>query len=496
MTIKTMNTNRIELIAFEINKLLQGTADGHCARVDYLEREEAIALCQYLQELGTQDEITFRVLASRGRAHGNDSMFLTTDEAVEIRNRKRGRLCLFVPSDLVDAAYSSLANSFALIDGRKLHESVLRRLMNHLPEDALAVLRYVRRGQLQASYDQRLDFALVAEELAEAGQLARLGLELWRVGLIADAGSNFVDRLKGNVEHTLELAHPSRISAMARERIQSLKVDKETAKALGLFFRGKAMNDVSAWSRELATDEALTFDKWVFPMQERSNIRSVMVQPFVNARGIVERFCKLEQPDGEYGFPIAYCGPKRTMVVKWACVPPQPDNLGSWSVRILPAEEGAELDEESDFVEPRIPRVPANRRSITIKLDIEEGEIPPGPLKVRVAPQDSAGNDIIDEETGLPLEAFSIEFFMMKVNPDEPLVLPRESRRTVPTIPYGQIEIAMNIRGDALDEPRIQWVEKESYFGLTFPGQGVLTLRLSKMLMELEKRIRDEPRNG
>jgi DNA phosphorothioation-dependent restriction protein DptH len=496
MTIKSMYTKRVDLIADEINKQLQGTADGHCARVDYLERPEAIALCQYLQELHTQDDIAFRVLASRDGVQRNDLMFLTTDEAVEIRNRKRGRLCLFVPSDLVDAAYSSLANSFALIDGRKLHEAVLRRLMNRLPEEALAVLRNVRRGQLQASYDQRLDFALVAEELAEEGQLGRLGLELWRVGLIADAGADFVERLKSNVVHTLELAHPSRISAMTRERIQSLKVDKETAKALGFFFRGKAMNDVLAWSRELAKDEALTFDKWVFPMQERSNIRSVMVQPFVNVRGVVERFCKLDQPDGEYGFPIAYCGPKRTMVVKWTCVPSQPDNLGSWSVRILPAEEGVELDEESDFIEPRIPRVPANRRSITIKLDIEAEEIPSGPLKVRVAPQDSAGNDIVDEETDVPLEAFSTEFFMMKLNTDERPIVPRESRKTVPTIPFGQLEIAMNVRSDALDEPRVQWVEKESYFGLTFPGQGVLTLRLSKMLMELEKRIRDEPRNG
>src|SRR6266571_1033678 len=332
-----MSTIRTELLADEIAGQLQGTTDGHCARVDFLERMEAMAICQYLAKKHARKDISFHLLTTRDAAKQTDAIFITTDEAIEIRNRKRGRLCLFVPSDLVDAAYSSLANSFALIDGRELHETALKHVMRFLPDEAQKVLQAVRRGTLKASYDQRLDFALAAQELAQHGELAKLGLELWRVGLIADACPDFVENLKSNQASTTELAHPSRISAMARERIQSLKVDKATAKALGLFFRGRAMNNVLAWSHELASEE-LTFDRWIFPERDRSNIRSVIVQPFVNPSGVVERFCKLEQPDGKDGYLKASCGPKRTMVVKWKCDPAQPVNLSSWSIRILPSD--------------------------------------------------------------------------------------------------------------------------------------------------------------
>ena len=492
-----MSALRIELLANEIINQLQDTRDGHCARVDFLDRSEAIAICQYLMKEHAEKDIAFHILTTRDAPDQKNTNFITTDEAIEIRNRKQGRLCLFVPSDLVDAAYSSLANSFALIDGRKLHEAVLKGILKRLPDEAQRVFRVVSRGMLLASYEQRLDFAMAALELAQTGELTKLGLDLWRVGLIADASPNFVANLESNRRCTLDLARPSRISAMARERIQSLKVDKDTAIALGQFFRGRAMNDVPAWSRDLAKQETLTFDKWHFPHLDRSNIRSVRVQPFVNARGVVERYCKLAQPDEAYGSLKAACGPKGSMVVKWTSDPAQPDNLSSWSVRIVPSDDEGELDEESDFIEPKIPRVPGHRRSVTIKLDIDEEEIPNCPVCVRVAPLDTAGNEIIDEENRQPIFGLSTEFFLVKNITDSLSPQLRESRSTVPTVAYGRLELVMNMRESTLDEARTQWIDKDiTYFNLFFPGRGVLNIGLSRTLFELEKRIRDEPRNG
>src|SRR6266516_2025698 len=191
-----MSTIRTELLANEIINQLRWTTDGHCARVDFLERAEAIAICQYLTKEHAGKDIAFHILKTRDASDQKDITFITTDEAIEIRNRKQGRLCLFVPSDLIDAAYSSLANSFALIDGRKQHEAVLKRIMKRLPDEAQKVIRVVSRGTLLASYEQRLDFAMAAVELEQVGDLARLGLELWRVGLIADAGQDFVANLE------------------------------------------------------------------------------------------------------------------------------------------------------------------------------------------------------------------------------------------------------------------------------------------------------------
>ncbi len=492
-----MNTIRTEWLSDEIAAQLNDTTEGHCARADFLERAEAIAVCQYLAQKTAGQDIAFRILTTHNAPDRDDLMFITTDQAIEMRNRKKERLCLFIPSDLVDAAYSSLANSFALIDGRKLHAALLKRIMRQLPDVAQKVIRAVSRGTLQASYEQRLDFTITVLELTQAGELAKLGLELWRVGLIVDASPNFADNLEANRHCTIDLSRPTRINAMTRERIQSLKVDRETATALERFFQGRSMNDVPTWSRDLARQGALTFDCWKFPQLDRSNIRSVKVQPFVNARGIVERYCKLAQPDDANGSLKAACGPKGSMVVRWSSEPLQPDNLSSWSVRILPSDAEDELDEDSDFIEPKIPRVPGHRHSVTIKLDIEEEEIPTSPVCVRVAPLDAAGNEIVDENTGQPIFDLSTEFFLVKDIATAPPALHRESRRTVPTIAYGRLEIAIGIHENMLEEVKAQWINKDiAYFSLSFSGRGVLNIGLSDILLGLEKQIRDEPRNS
>ncbi len=492
-----MSMIRTEMLAKEIFDQLKGTADGHCGRVDFLEEMEAIMVCQYMAQRYAGQHIAFHILISPTVPEQKEPIFITTDEAIEIRNRKRERLCLFIPSNLVDAAYSSLANSFAIIDGRKLHAVILKRVMGLMPAEAQDVLRFVSRGTLQASYDQRLDFAMAALELKQSGDSSQLGLELWRVGLIADASPDFVANLKSNGQCTQALAHPPRVSAMTRERIQSLKVDKQTALALGLFFRGKALNDVQTWSRHLASQEHLTFDCWKFPLLDQSDIRQVSVTPFVNAKGVVERYCHLAQPDEANGSLKAACGPKGTMVVRWTSVPVQPSNLSSWNVRIVPSDGEGDLDEESDFIEPKIPRVPGHLRSVTIKLDIEEEEIPTCPVVVRVAPLDAAGNEITDEETRKSIYGISTEFFLVKDITASPPVQNRESRSTVPTVAFGQLELAMQMGDQVLEEPKAQWIYKDlAYFNLSYHGHGTLNIGLSNALLELERQIREQPRQG
>src|SRR5258708_35816634 len=376
----TMSDRRTQLLADEIVARLEGTTEGHCVRVDFLEREDALNICRYMTLQTQESGRVVRVLAGWDQEIAHTSLSITTDKAVEIRNRKQGRLCLFVPSDLVDAAYSSLANSFALIDGQTLFESALKKETKKLSQDAQRIIRFVSQGTLKASYQQRLDFAVNAQ-IQEDDEL--LGLELWRVGLIADARPDFIAYLTSNRICTILLSHPTRPRAVARESIQSLKVEKGPANALGRFFRNRSMNDISSGSRELARDGTLTFDRWIFMATDHSDIRSVKVQPFINAHGIVERYCRLTQPDEANGNLQAICGPKGSMVVKWLCEPTQPQNLSGWSVRIVPSDYDYELAEDSDFIEPKIPRVPANRRSVTIKLDMEEDETPTDPVCVR-----------------------------------------------------------------------------------------------------------------
>ncbi len=492
-----MSDLRTQLLADEIFACLKGTTEGHCVRIDFLERAEAISICQFMIHSSREPDLVIHVLTPRGGDTLHNPLYITTDEAVEIRNRKQVRLCLFVPSDLVDAAYSSLANSFAPIDGRTLYETVLKRVTKLLPQDAQKVLRFVSHGTLKASYEQLLDFAVTAWAQREASD--NLGLELWRVGLIADARSDFAVYLTSNRNCTLGLSHPMRPDATARERIQSLKVDKDTANALGRFFRGRQMNEVPIWSLDLAKEETLTFDCWKFPKTDHSDIRSVKVTPFINARGIVERFCRLTQPDEVNGSLQAICGPKGTMVVKWSCEPAAPQNLSGWSVRIVPSDSEYEFAEDSDYIEPKIPRVPGHRRSVTIKLDIEEDEIPNCPVCVKVAPLDATGNEISNEETGEVIADRSTEFFLSKDIQINSFTDIRESRSTVPTLSYGRLEVALGIQeGQTLDEgTQPQWLSKDlAYFSLTFPDHRILNIGLSETLLELERQVRDNPRSG
>src|SRR5258708_6954409 len=380
------NTLQIELLAHEIVARLKDTEAGHCARVDFLDRAEAQRICDYIIQRQLAQSVEFHILVSNEAQMKTDPTFITTDKAIELRNRKQKPLCLFIPSDLVDAAYSSIANSFALIDGRTLLMLVLKRvraqLVPELQSIATAVFAQLR-GLSGVSYEQRLDFALTLLRCMESGDTKHVGLELWRVGLIADGSDTFVSRLDNNRGCVLNLSRPNKLGATTRERIQSMKVDLSTTNALAQFFRGRAMNDARAWSRELAREQTLTFDRWVFPETDRSDMRSVSVTPFKKDSGKVEPYCHLDQPGGAAGVLVAYYGygVKNTITVRWKTEPALPKELSRWHVGIVlsGSDKGFEecIDERS---------IPGNRRTLTIKLDTDLDDPPGYGVCIRIVP--------------------------------------------------------------------------------------------------------------
>src|SRR6266568_4439647 len=403
---------QVELLASEIVAHLKDTEPGHCARVDFLNRAEALRVCQYIMRQQLVQGAVFHILVSNEAQMKTDPIFITTDKAIEIRNRKQERLCLFISSDLVDAAYSSIANSFAFIDGRALHTLVLNRILDELSPELRTVARAVfarLRGLPSVSDEQRLNFALTLFRCMQTGEITQIGLELWQVGLIADGSDTFVSRLDSNRDCVLSLSRPSKLGATTRERIQSIKVDAPTTTALGKFFYGRALNDVHTWSHELARQQRLTFDRWVFPKSDPSDMRSVSITPFVNARDEVERYCHLSQPDGAKGSLLARYGARESITVRWKTDPELPKELSRWRVGIVPSgsENGFEecIDERS---------VAGNRRTITIKLDMDFDEPPDYGVCVRIAPLGADGSEIINQETDVAFFADSREFFLVK----------------------------------------------------------------------------------
>jgi DNA phosphorothioation-dependent restriction protein DptH len=494
--IDTLQTDmlQIELLAQEIVARLNDTEPGHCARVDFLDRAQALSICQYIRQQQLADGVVFHVLASHETETKTDTVFITTDKAIEIRNRKQERLCLFVPSDLVDAAYSSVANAFALIDGRTLYTLVLKHLLARLSPELLSVARAVfarLRGLLGVSDEQRLDFALSLFNYVQAEEPTQIGLELWRVGLIADSSDTFVSRLDNNRDCVLSLSRPSKLGATTRERIQSIKVDASTASNLGQFFHGRAMNDVRTWSRALAREQRLTFDRWVFPETEPSDLYAISIAPFVNTRGEVERYCHLSQPDGAKGSLLARYGAKEAITVRWKTEPELPKDLSRWRIGIVPS--GSEKGFEECFDERS---VAGNRRTVTIKLDMDFDEPPDQAVCIRIAPLSADGSEILNSD-GLAFFADSHEFFLVKdgtILPPEP---PRKSLRTVPTLAFGRLEVAVDMRENMLVETEPEWINKDlEYFRLRLNDRRVLNIGMSSPLLALERQILAEPREG
>ncbi|MHB8600359.1 MAG: ATP-binding protein [Ktedonobacteraceae bacterium] len=498
-----MNQIRIDALVSEILRHFDKTEIGYCARVDFLSRQEALEVCKTIAREHNAGRTRFLILSTEHNPADSDTIFISTDQAIELRNRKLERLCLFIPSDSVDAAFSSLANSFAVIDGRKLHDSVLKRLKTLLPEHVRTsiseVLRQVR-GSLTISKGQQIDFVCSAIERSERDEVEQIGLDLWRVGLITDARPDFVDFLPGNRRSVLRLAHPGKLQAMAHERVQELGVNRDTAKTLTRFFQNKTMQNVQEWSKELV-DEHFTFDCWNFPQEDKSDIRSVSVTPFRDKDGKVQTYCKLEQIDGVGTGLVALCGKKKTLVVRWTSDPPQPKNLKHWRVEIVPRDNEREIEQ---FVDLPSREVPDNRKSVALNLDIDLEDALDFSLVVRVTPLDATGNGIIgprnDEGEDRKEESIfgeSNEFYLWPEQVDKPDLPPHETRVSVPTVTYGRLEEAIATRGDGLVEKEPHWSRKDlDYFTVRIGERRILNIGLSHVLKALEKKVIAASRSG
>ena len=501
------DTIHIEILADEIVARMKDTEVGHCARVDFLSHAEALSICQYIQQMPLVTGVAFHLLTSSDTEAKEDATYITTDKAIEIRNRKQERLCLFIATELVDAAYSSIANSFALIDGRELHALVLKRITDKLSPDFGGIMRAVTsrlRGLSGTSDERRLDFALALLRQMQSDETASPGLELWRVGLIADADDGFLARLDRNRECTQALSRPNKLGATTRERIQSIKVDATTTTALENFFRKYAMNNVRMWSQALATEPTLTFDCWMFPAVNQSDLQAVIITPFLKATGEVEPSCRLAQPDGAKGSLLARYGAKESMIVRWKTDPILPKDVDRWHIGIVPAVNDSESDEALDEQNSNKfgnaldeSSIAGKRRNVTIKLSMDFEEPPDYAVCVRIMPLSADGREILHPETSEPIFADSQEFFLVQDVIGTPPDQSKKSILSTPTLAFGRIEYLVNKKATQLNESDPEWLSKDlEYFRVRLNEKDMLNVGMNRTLLALEKYVLAEPRQS
>ncbi len=477
-----MNTNLIQKFAFEVQLAMDKTQIGHCARVDYLPLADAHEICQYL--VHNYKSFKTSILA----ANNLDFEYnIRVDEAIEIRNLKNERFCLIVPSNLNDAACSSLANSFAVIDSRKIYNTILKQIRSQLPSQALYAIKLVSQHKYQQPIEKRLEYAFAIEEGKSPG------MELWRIGLIPD-NNNYIDdkKLERNRDSVIIFSRPAKVSSSTIERVRSVNVDKETAQKLIRFFQTRSTNDAATWVKDILEHPDLFFDQWKFSDVYQSDIESVELKSFLKD-GFVDKTCKLIQdnPTEKYSALKAKCGPKEKLIITWKTEPEKTTNIHSWKIRIVPANWSPGNDDvPEDFREPSIPNTNGDKRKATIKLNFDEDEIPEGAVRVYLAPVDAINNEILDKENNV-IYALSDEFYF-DTSSDEETDTETPTRikvRPVPTWDFGYLRLQIENKFTEDEEPNQTKSEENGLIIYTrqFNNRQKLTLTISHFLSEVEK---------
>jgi hypothetical protein len=501
-----MQPQRITILVKEIEKYFRHTTIGHCARIDFLPRQEANAICQQLQTQKALHGVKAYVLANKRQAIQND-FTITVDHAIELRNRKEESLCLFVPTDIVDATASSLENSFLRIEALSLYDGLLRQLRSQLSPQAQKVVQGIfsqLRGTLKISKEQQISFVDAVLECENRGQLDQVGLELWRVGLIVDGRPatgtgepTFLDALDNNKRCVRALAHPLRLQSSLATRLQTLLVDDETERRLMTFFRGRSLQDVGDWSQALLK-ESFSFERWRFPEEDRSDIKEVTIRPFLDNANKVERYCRLAQPHGPGTNLQIVCGPKSTVLIRWKADPPHPRSLKYWRIEMIPSAFIDGEPEQDTTIDLPSREIPASRNYLSLKVDLDL-EHALG-VVIRVTPIEASGQPGVHPETKEPVSGTSQEFFLMpetEVGTTEQGEESSEARSEVATIALGRLEQALRTRSGTLVESGAQWSPKElEYFNLRLDNKHVITLGLSPVLKNLEERTLHTSRSG
>jgi len=499
MSTVTQGSRLYDLLADGVVRAMTGTDDGHCARVDYLSAEEAEAVCRSLRARSA--EFTSYVLGEGADQSGaNADLYCTTDVAVEMRNRKRGRLCLFVPIGLVDATISSLGNSFAGIDGRTLYGDAEQHILRELAPSTRATVDAIKRqlrGTARTSQGARLDFILAAERHQHAGTLDTLGLELWRVGLIANAGPDFEQRLSLNKECAGLIARPARLSASYRDRIADLKVDSATAHMLEAFFARRSLQDIRAWSHALTEgDQKSAFNHWFFPKQVESDLTAVRIDPFTSNGKLLRgsKFIPLAEPGESLR---AECGDRKTLTIRWETDPPKAREVQGWRISIVPAMEDEADDEDTTLSLPSR-QAKGTARSVALKLNVAKEDRPSFAVCARVVALDATGAEL-QGSNAQPFADKSEEFYLVEEG-DGPLEVAKARRKSAATLGLARLLIAREGNESTLVLERPAWSDGDdaSLFSMHADNAKKTQVQIgtSPFLLALQRRVLAEPHTG
>jgi DNA phosphorothioation-dependent restriction protein DptH len=246
------------------------------------------------------------------------------EQAVEFRNGNR-KLLLF--SD------DNSAGSLKDFDNRELgqviaaiEESLLDSQTGAISTKIRAVFSNIENS---VSSKQRLEF-LVSATVPDA----TLGLNLWRVGLIPDAGEiDFHTRLAANKRAASAISGRVRPLSSVSERLTAAAVIDPVFRNFLHSHLVTLPTSFQVWLESIASGQisGLTFDLWKISDAPSVEIEKIEIDPFRAKDGSAERACKLVYH--ALSHELVY---RSQVTVSWRATPTNLESVTDWRVEVLP----------------------------------------------------------------------------------------------------------------------------------------------------------------
>lgn len=489
----SLSPRLIQNLAAIIGRELQVASPGHCLRVDHLVGEDATAACAALRTVLTHEEEAYVLRAARSAGSGNDLLTIAPERAIEIRNRKQVRLCLFVPADVVDAAASSLVNSFAVFDLASAFGVVAKQLAKGLPEDVRAAASQAIRVS-GATAEYKADYL---GAVAENPTLEAAGAEAWRLGLIPDVGGDgLFSRLAENRRCAQLLIRPIRAQTGPAERLEALRLRRGSVqRELLSFLETRRLRDARSWLPALSEEPykgRITFERWTFEDAPDSDLEAISVSSFLDAEGSVESWSKLRQPSGANSQPVATIGPRNRVVVKWDSVPKNPRNLHRWRAEVILSRDAIGVEDAGAEL-PAGATVAGKQRKATLPLSVDLEGLPVHAVQVRVTAIDDSGRPLVQPD-GSVLEGLSEEFWLVEAGDGIEELEPAVAQQTVINIPVARLKAAAETQANEITEVAGEWAERElDTYTVTLNGRRSARVAVSPVLRAIQRRCIEIP---
>lgn len=489
-----MLENLIGELTTSIAAEFEGRTAGHCLRVDNLELASAYRLCDSLRQRHS-DFATYVLSLTPGKP-----IEIRADQAIEMRNQKVTGLCLVVPAGLGDLTASSLGNSFATFDLGRFLQIVVERLERGFSADVQAWVRRIRsqlKGRASVSHEDLIGFYL---SIQSASDPAIIGRELWRVGLIPDPASDFLQRLPRNRRCVDAIARPARPQSSASERLAGLGLPDGTFKTrLAGYLGGRVLHRTEDWQRPIAEDPLwtdLSFHLWPFPDQPVCPLQSITAESFLDSKGKVVPRCKLKQPNGPGTSLQGLMGAGQKVTVHWTTDPPAPAGVKSWRVELIPSRREYGEDAVGHLALTVAKHSAKLRRSANVSLDLEE-ETSARAVEIRISAETTDGYQA-QTEAGETIYGYSNEFWLASEIDSEDIDKPR--KKTEISLPFARLRSALEVKEPqlVLDEGQPEWEDSDDpwYFSALLEQKVLARVAVSQVCARIEDHIRDNPRSA